>query len=366
MNTTERFLFAISHRNGGGAERAITHFANSLARNGFEVHFIQLFLHENDYALSSEVKFHYIEQPQVRNKLVRRIKHIVRVFKEIRAIQPTYMIPMLETMEYVGFAVTRFSKINFIYTIRNNPADMPKKRLERWFRNCLAFFSTAVFVQNEKQKAYFPTIMHQRVFAVPNMVGESFLKVQTHEIREIKRIVTAGRLNVQKNHQFLIKAFSKVVRNHRDEDIELFIYGAGPEENKLKSLVQDLNLQDKVKFPGRCEELETVYANSDLFVLSSSFEGMPNALMEAMAVGLPCISTDCETGPADLITPNENGILVKCNDINAMVDAIEYAIAHPEEVCEMGKKAKETIREGYSASAIAKKLVNECREHKKH
>lgn len=362
----ERYVFAISHRHGGGAERAITRFANALADKGCDVHFVQLFLHEDDYTLNDNVVFHHVAQPSVRNKLLRKFSHFMKVGKLLRELKPTFVIPMLETMEYVCFFATRFLRTNLIYAIRNNPKDMPKNPLERCFRNVLCFFSTGVFVQNQKQKEYFPRFMHRRIIVIPNIIGESFLNGNVHEISEICNIVTAGRLNTQKDHKTLIEAFSIVKNRLPERKIQLHIYGVGPEEARLKEYISSLQMEDSVLLRGRSNSLEEVYAQSDLFVLSSIFEGMPNALMEAMAMGLPCISTDCETGPADLIDDKENGMIVPVRDPEAMANAMQFMIEHPNQAKQMGKNAKKTMTERYSATTIAEQFVAECKRIQKY
>ena len=95
--------------------------------------------------------------------------------------------------------------------------------------------------------------------------------------------------------------------------------------------------------------------------MSSDYEGMPNALMEAMAEGLPCISTDCETGPADLIESRKNGILVPIKNEKAMVDAIEQMLADPTTAINMGRCARETIRENYTLASVSQMWLDTFR-----
>ena len=105
-------------------------------------------------------------------------------------------------------------------------------------------------------------------------------------------------------------------------DVSLEIYGAGEQEAELVSYIKTQDLENNVRLMGRSNELYRIYKNADLYLMSSDFEGMPNALAEAMAVGLPCISTDCKTGPRDLVDDGENGYLIPCGDAKAMAERI--------------------------------------------
>ena len=129
----------------------------------------------------------------------------------------------------------------------------------------------------------------------------------------------------QKNYPLLLSAFSKISKKH--PDYKLRIFGQGIVLPELQKLVLDLGIVNNVTFEGFCANVHESIKNSDIFVLSSDFEGMPNALLEAMAMGFPVISTDCPAGgPAELIKNEENGILVPVGDEEKLVKALEKMI----------------------------------------
>ena len=119
-------------------------------------------------------------------------------------------------------------------------------------------------------------------------------------------------------------------------------------------------MEDRIFVLGRTKDLPEKYAASDAFVLNSDFEGQPNALMEAMFAGLPCISTDCPDGPSDLIEDGVSGLLVPVGDREAMRDALVFMMKHPVQANDMGKKAKAFMTENFNAKAIAQRFVDEC------
>lgn len=134
-------------------------------------------------------------------------------------------------------------------------------------------------------------------------------------------IVTCGRLTEQKNHRLLIDAFAEVQKIYPFATLK--IYGEGVLREKLQNQIDSLNLNEKVFLMGATNDVAKALQTADLFVLSSDYEGMPNALMEAMAAGVPCISTDCPCGgPRELFGEDASDKLVPCNDSAQLAEAI--------------------------------------------
>ena len=124
-----------------------------------------------------------------------------------------------------------------------------------------------------------------------------------------------------------------------------------------------MSLTERVELAGVTNNVKDVLLNSDLFVMTSNYEGMPNALIEAMATGLPCISTDCPTGPSDLISNRLNGLLIKMNSVDECVAAMEYMISNQLDAWEMGEKAQLFIKEHYRCENIVNDLVEFSKEY---
>ena len=134
-------------------------------------------------------------------------------------------------------------------------------------------------------------------------------------------IVTCGRLTEQKNHAMLINAFAEVQKKYPFATLK--IYGDGTLKDKLQKQIDDLGLSSTAHLMGATSDVTRALQTADLFVLSSDYEGMPNALMEAMAAGVPCISTDCPCGgPRELFGEDGSNKLVQCRDVNQMEKAI--------------------------------------------
>ena len=198
---------------------------------------------------------------------------------------------------------------------------------------------------------YFPKCVRRKSNIILNPVDPTFFDVQWNESEN--SLITVGRLYPQKNHALLIRAFARL---HKDmPEISLKICGKGVEEQRLKQLVQDLRIEDCVHFLGEINDVKEQLKHSSCFVLSSDYEGLPNALMEAMAVGMPAISTDCPCGgPRMLIKQYENGILVPCNDEKSLEKAIIYMMTEKSERIKLGHHAKQSAGRFNTATVMEK------------
>ena len=142
---------------------------------------------------------------------------------------------------------------------------------------------------------------------------------------EGRRILTVGSLKEQKNHLLLLDAFARLP----DKKSRLMIVGEGSLRPLIESRAAQLNVADRTIMPGFTTDPWPYYASADLFVLSSDYEGFPVVLVEAMYAGLPIVSTDCPSGPAEMLDGGRYGDLVPCGDAPALAAAIEKALAKP-------------------------------------
>lgn len=141
---------------------------------------------------------------------------------------------------------------------------------------------------------------------------------------QAKRVLSVGRLMGQKNQSLLLEAFSRVIRKI---DARLVILGEGPLRGTLERKVAELELERAVKLPGFMTNPAPAYTSADLFVLCSDYEGFGNVIVEALACGVPVVSTDCPSGPREILRDGEFGALVPCGDPDALADAILQALA---------------------------------------
>ena len=353
-----RILFAIWSRTTGGAERAVSLFSNELVKQGHEVLLVQAQFSTHDYPVDDGVQVIGLQTQEQRNRLGRVLGRIACYRAIFRKYKPDVVIPFMGGVVNETFFASRFMRLAFISTIRINPALAPSGRVFRWWRNTLNFLSDAVFVQNEAQRNYYPKFMHNRVFSVPNFVSPEYLANEACPGETLIRCAASGRLSPQKNHSLLIRAF---VRAHAVfPQLRLSIFGEGELRGRLQCQIDAAGAGEYISLPGRTDDMCSALLETDMYILSSNYEGMPNALMEAMAVGLPCISTDCPTGPADLIVSGENGILIPVGDEDALTSALLDMVQDPQKAKKMGQLARKHIHMNYSAQKIAAELAAQC------
>lgn len=361
----KKYLFVVPSLSKGGAERVVSVLASELAQNGREAVIITHFRAEKEYPVSDNVKIiclSDLNEANYREKM--SVTYLIRLEKMLRnAIvqqKPDYIIPFLwTTCIRTDLALLGLKwKKRAIQTVRNNPEIFPKNRVMKKYRNVLVKKSRLTIVQNEQQKKYFPENEWRKIKVLPNPVSSSLLKIERHESTERFKIVSVGRLESQKNFDLLIDAVACVIQKY--ENVILDIYGEGSMKEKLQEHINCLSLQQSVTLKGRSSNYDDMYGTASLFVLSSDFEGMPNTLLEAMAVGIPCISTDCPTGPSDIIESEKNGILVPTGNKEKLVQAIENLIQKEELRNDLSIMSKRTICSRYAPDKITEKFIDIC------
>ena len=358
-----KILFISYKLSDGGAERVISVLSNQMIKMGHDVGVLLYKRTPDEYLLDKKITVLELEQlysEASKNPIVRKIKRILGIRELISKYRPDVIIPFLDSMVTETYHATKRMNIPIIATVRNNP-EMTRS-IDKIYRNYIFERCHAVFLQTEEQGHFFNKKIREKSFVVPNPVNENLLNLGTTRRlhTSIKHIVTCGRLEKQKNHKLLIEAMS-VVHNIYPE-VCLSIYGEGSERDRLQRLIVDNRAEDYVFLKGRTNCVDVVLNEADLFVLSSDFEGMPNALMEAMACGVPCVSTDCPTGPRDLIGNDVRGLLVPVGDASKMADAICKMISNVRNATALGVTAHNYMELYFSPQVIVQRLLNEINQ----
>lgn len=353
------FLFLIHSLSGGGAERVMSVLCSNLVTRGYEVHLGLFRRTENDYPLDEGVQVHLLsERKQGASKIGNSLHRIKQFSHLIKEINPDFVVPFMGTVVIESFWASRFKKTTFISAVRVDPKNVQLNKLNKFLITYTYNHSDAVFVQNEMQRKCFSNKTQRKTFAVFNPVSQVFLDNEHRNSGNIANIATSGRLTEQKNHKMLIDVIKLVAEKH--PEVKLTIYGEGKLREELENYIIEKKLEDNVKMFGRTNDMLGELQKNDIFVMSSNYEGMPNALLEAMALGMPCISTDCRTGPSDMIESYKNGILVPVKDAAKMAEAICYMIEHSNEANGMGKKARNFVIENCTVEIVIDKFINEC------
>lgn len=213
------------------------------------------------------------------------------------------------------------------------------RRFSDVIRRYIFRFSDGIIFQTQKAMEYFPKGIQKISTVIPNpVIGNNNIKWEIKNTRN--NIITVARIDMkQKRFDVLINAFEKVLQKH--PNYKLTIVGSGNDENKVKKLIENKRLSSQVELLGYCNNAIDLLLKSKLFVLSSDFEGIPNALIEAIQIGMPVVSTDCSPGGAKLLLDSgKYGILTKCADANLLAEAICEVISSDENIQYYSNKTK--------------------------
>lgn len=327
----------------GGAERVATRIASSLVEKDYNVIFAYYLDVEIKYEISSKVKLLKLDNFNNQNKLLSLMKKLFVLKSIIKNEKPDYILPFL--LDYNVFLLSFITKVKFLSNIRNNP-NKSSSKIRKFLNKIACYKSNAILIQNEEQKHFFSKILQKKCFIMPNPISEEFFYKEKKYNDKIESIIAVGRLrDRQKNFMMLIKAFANVRKKYNY--LELHIYGEGESRELYEEYIKENNIYG-ITLEGRVSNIADVLCKHDLFIMTSNYEGQPNALLEACAIGLPCISTNCETGPKEIIKDGVNGILINVGNQVELENKIEFLICNNEIATQLGKNAHKEIIENYT------------------
>lgn len=311
----------------GGAERQIILLSNELSQRGHEIHLIVLNENKAPYPISSSVIIHDLSNKECKGK-IQIIQRFLALKNELKKIKPDITINYNIQSSYFSLLIGKKICGKILYSERGDPYDSEYSGLLGKVRDITCKFVDAFVFQSEGAQAFFKLSSKQKYIIIHNSVTVPQDKYPFNCKRD-NRIVTVGRLHPQKNPWLLLDAFALIADKH--PEIILEFYGDGALKNEMQVKINELGLANRIHINSSRKDIFDCIYHAKLFVLTSDYEGMPNALMEAMSLGLPCISTDCHPGGArTLIEDGVNGYIVPLRNTQALAEKIEFVLNHPE------------------------------------
>lgn len=306
----------------GGAERVLSSLSKAFADSYDEVEYIMWKPSEVFYEIDPRVKITSIVEASGSKK---RIKHMLWFRRKVKREQPSMILSFMMMINYIVTFSLIGVKCRIVVSERNDPRIIRRSR-RRWRKFCLWLYERnnvkGLVVQTQNNRNYYSNKLKNKTKIISNPINISSNLVGLGlNTKKENIVVSVGRLSKQKNHILLLDAFHIFYQTHKN--FKLIIYGEGSYRDLLEKKALEYDISDALELPGIVKDIPNSIASAKIFVLSSNFEGMPNALLEAMSIGLPCISTQV-SGSSELIQDKQNGILVEVKDVKGMAVAMSY------------------------------------------
>ena len=331
-------MFYINSLNKGGAERVLLQLAERFASIGYRAVFVTSFKSTDEYPVPENVERISMEQEKLpQSRLKKNINRITALRRLCREYKPEALIAFMAEPNFRAVLATAGLPVKTIISVRNDPDKEYAGKLFRFVGKHILPMADGCVFQTEDARSWFPEKLQRKSTIIMNQVSRSFFDEPA--AAEHKDIHAVGRLNPQKNFPMLIRAFSRLP----DTGDRLIIHGEGDKRPELEALIKELGLEGRVLLPGLSSNVAADIKGAKIFVLCSDYEGMPNALLEAMALGLCCISTDCPCGgPRAIIRDGVNGRLIPVGDEEALAAALNELLENDTLRSDMAAKAKES------------------------
>lgn len=337
----------------GGAERVISILANIWCDFGHEV---SIFITATDrppvYKLNKKINVEYYDD--YKEKGVSHFKLISSIRSFVDKEKPDCVLSFMNDVCAYTIIALMGKRIPIIYSERNDPNKTNQGKKDKVFRKIVEFGATHIVFQTEGAKQCYSKKVQRKSSIILNPVELNRIPDRKIENINYSEIVTVARLELQKNQELLINAFKLVSKKH--QDVVLKIFGEGSLKNKLQNTIDELGLTGKVLLMGAKQDVLEWIKESFCFVLTSDFEGLPNSLIEAMCMGIPCISTDCSPGGARQLLGNDRGIIVPCGNKERLAEAINMYLENKDIAMQYGEEAYK-LRDEIESHTVAKEWV---------
>ena len=335
----------------GGAGNVMQILAGQLSCRGHEVSLLllngALMKPKHDLCNVKIIEYPLVQNEPAKTPIGRLFRYKKAVKRLINAENPDAVISFLTEYNDLS-AWTIGGKIPLVISERNNPFQEKLKPQWELLRRLYYPRADKLVVQCSQFSDFYSDSVKQKISVIPNPILVPTVRHQVREDNEI-RLVALGRLHHQKNYPWMIEAMCRI---HKENPLcTLKIYGDGPEEADLQKRIAEANAEEYITLAGKTSAPHEVLANSDIYLMTSDYEGFPNALSEGMAVGLPSVTRLCHDGLRDLVEDGVNGYLIAKDDMDTFVNMVLHLANDAELRYQIGSNAQK-ITDTYGIDQI--------------
>lgn len=338
----KHICFYIGSLHKGGAERVFVNLAEYFQKKGYRVTMVTQYQFDGkeEYALPQGVKrvlSDLTEEELSNSRIINFLRRVSKLHRIWKAEKPNLVLSCIGKNNFMTVVTTMFTKSKSVVSVVGEAKEEYPSRLMRMLANLLFPFADGIILQTERSRYFFHRSVRRKAVILPNSLNPDFMKPRYEGERE-PRIVSVGRMDANKNHEMMLRAFASLADQY--PAYTLTIYGDGELRGYLEELAGRLGISERVFLPGVIPNVAAQIEKAALFLLTSYSEGVSNALIEALATGLPVISTDVPSGgTVELMTDEVNGLIIPPGDEKALEQAMDRMLGDPAFANRMGREA---------------------------
>jgi glycosyltransferase involved in cell wall biosynthesis len=346
-----RVTLVIASLGPGGAERVLATIANHWVEVGWTVVLLTFQAAGQTIYNPLDRRIHVVsldllaDSRSARAAVSNNLRRVLRLRRAIRESRPDVVLSFVDQANVVTLLATRGLGTPVVVSERTHPGHHPIGRVWTRLRRAIYPAATAVVTQTPAALEYFTGWSLRHATVLPNPVHPT----GSSGSPDSRQVTAVGRLGPEKGFDVLLRAFARLAPEC--PDWSLVIWGEGPKRAELEALRDDLGLGGRVRLPGVTATPGDWRAETGLFVLSSRYEGFPNALAEAMAAGLPVVAADCRAGPREMVDDGRTGLLVPPDDPIALAEAMRRLMVDASLRTRLGTDARRSMGR-FEATAV--------------
>ncbi len=352
----KRIAFHLNCLARGGAERVVSNLANQFSAQGYEVYIATEWQEDNEYPVDSKVHRVHVglrDEDEKKNRVTKFFLRIKYLKQFVREYKPDVLIAFAQRANYRALMAAGNSDIPVVISVRTDPVGHYDAISDKIQIKWLFPKAAGCVFQTNDQKEFFKPYLQENSRIILNPINPKYIGVAKPEVKE-KAVVHHARLVDFKNQPMLLRAFLKVHEKH--PDYVLKIYGDDSHDGTkeiLDQIITDNHAEDYIFLMGGSDSLEKEIPKGSVYAFTSDWEGLPNSLLEAMALGMPIVATDCPCGgPRTVMTNEVDGLLIPIKDENALVEGINRLIEDRELAERLGENASHIVERAGSEAVF--------------